>query len=351
MLNDKQTTLQDLLPKLKRLRDLVKADEKLTDTSINLLFDVRDVILHIMNSTKSLDHRSTRIIDHLKQRVDSLIDRARRQETRFTPGTQKNIRKQILKNMILYNLIIFSRSWDLKEVFTSIDSNIVFGDIEAIQKHSKTALDHIHIIDNLFSEKENILKDTLTTEELAENLSQNFYQELELAEKAGILKGIVQLEKPKLFGKEKYYDQLGNILLKVVQQSFGLEQQTKPIAVRAIITRLRADYPKVNAELSDVKKALVLLANNGLIILEEDEQGLQWLQLFPSESEASIILSLAKSKGYITLEEIVIETGWSQKKTSAELDKFVKAGCAVMDSSYADGTKYYFPGLTDQEES
>lgn len=348
MLNDKQTTLQDLIPKRKRIRDLAKADQKLNSASMNLLFDIREVMQHIINSANSMNYQHSRIIDQLKTRVDSLIDRARKQATRFTPGTSKAIRKQILQNMILYNLIIFSRSWDLKEICTSVDSNIIFGDTEVIKKQFKTALEHIHIIDNLFSEKENTLKKSLKTEELAENLSQNFYQELEIAEKAGILKGIVQLEKPKLFGKEKYYDKLGNLLLTIIQ-SFGAEQQAEPIAIRAIITRLRTDYPGVKAELKDIQKALTLLANNGLLLLQEDEQGLHWIKLFPSESESSIILSLAKSKGFVTLEEIVIKTGWSQKKTTTELDKFVKAGCAIIDSSYAEGTRYYFPGLTDQE--
>jgi hypothetical protein len=79
--------------------------------------------------------------------------------------------------------------------------------------------------------------------------------------------------------------------------------------------------------------------------LKEDYQGLTWIYLTPPESEANVILSLAKEKGFATLEEVMLHTNWPLEKASIELKKFVQAGNAIEDTSYSSGTKYYFPGL------
>jgi len=266
---------------------------------------------------------------------------------RFEPGTAENIRKMTANNCILFDFIIFSRVWDLKDELKKMDSLIVFKELDKLTELVKSIIESLQIIDELFSSKASIKTTVQSSEETASALLTRFHRELQLADKAGALKGILKLDKPKFVGKSKYYDQLGTIILKIAF-SFGIEHSDEPISLRAIATRLHDDYPRVKAEPKDVAKATQMLADSGFLFLNKDHNGLFWLTLKPSETEANVILALAEPKGYLTIEELMIETGWPIEKVTEELDKFVSAGIAVKDTDYATGTKYYFPGFAEK---
>ncbi|MBD3190084.1 MAG: hypothetical protein GF308_05550 [Candidatus Heimdallarchaeota archaeon] len=346
MIDDKIKALKNMIESPSDLNGLLKYERKLRDASIDRLSEIRALSLRIMKSGKKNEEITT-IFPKIKDRIDSLIEKARKQANGLTPGISEEAKKHIIQNAILYNLIIFSHCWDLKDNLSEIDSKVVFQETNSFRGLLKAALDTVHSIDDLFTGRENSISNVIPPEEVASNLSRKFKKELKLVEKSGALKGVITLDKPKLFGKSEYYDTLGNILLKIAL-SFGPESHTEEIAVRALVTRLKDEYPQVKAETSDVNKAIDKLAENGLIILKEDDKNLRWIQLHPTENESNAILALAKDKGFITLDEVMLQTKWSQEKATEEIEKFIKAGCAVVDSSYAEGPKYYFPGLLNE---
>lgn len=346
MIDDKIKALKKMIESPSDLQGLFKYERKLRDASTDRLSEIRNLTLKIMKSGKKIEDINT-VLPQIKDRVDGLLDKSKKQANGITPGISEEAKKHIIQNAILYNLIIFSHCWNLKDNLSEMDSKVVFQETSTIRGLLKTALQNIHSLDDLFTARENSIANVIPPEEVASNLSKKFKKELQVVEKSGALKGIVTLDKPKLFGKSEYYDKLGNILLKLAL-SFGPESHTEEIAVRALITRLEDEYPQVEAETSDVNKAIDKLAANGLIILKEDEQNLRWIQLHPTESESNAILTLAKDKGFVTLDEVMLQTKWSQEKATQEIEKFIKAGCAVVDSSYSEGTKYYFPGLIEK---
>ncbi|MGC9781001.1 MAG: hypothetical protein HZR80_17285 [Candidatus Heimdallarchaeota archaeon] len=349
MNDEKLYALQDLIDTPKDLHKLKIYESKLNQALTFLLFDSRKLIINTEESSKFLEG-AKRIIPQIKVRIDSLIDRARSQELRFRPGTSEKTQKIVTNNSLLFDFIIFSRCWDLKEDIKEIDSLVVFSEVEKLKDQAKKIIENIQTIDELFSSKEHIKTNIQSSEDIASQLLNRFNDELEFVERAGALKGILKLEKPKLVGKSKYYDQLGNIILKIAM-SFGDDSSDKPIAIRAIFSKLKDDFPRVRATLKDIIKAVELLDENGLLILTQDQEGLYWVQFKPSESEASIILRLANAKGFLTIEELMMNTNWPVEKATEELDKFVKAGCAIKDASYSTGIKYYFPGLSDDNNS
>ncbi|MFW9924228.1 MAG: hypothetical protein ACFFDW_13165 [Candidatus Thorarchaeota archaeon] len=341
----KINALQDLVDIPKDTFKLKLYERKLHDASLTLLFNCRKILLNSEKSSKSF-FDIFRMVSQLKMRIDRLIDRSRLLEVRIRPGTPDKTVKIILNNAILYDLISFSRSWDLNADIIYLDGQIIFQETEKINDIARKALNNIQVIDEIFSNKSSITTNIQSSEELAHNLLQTFNQELELAEQAGALKGIIKLEKPKLIGKSKYYEVLGNIVLKIIM-SFELANPADPIAVRAIYSRLTQEYPRVNAEMKDLLKVIDDLSMNGLIITKQDKDGLQWIQLQPSEPETNIILQLAKEKGYVSIEELILITNWSIDEGIQEMEKFVQAGLAVKDTDYSTGTKYYFPGLSE----
>jgi hypothetical protein len=57
------------------------------------------------------------------------------------------------------------------------------------------------------------------------------------------------------------------------------------------------------------------------------------------------VLALSSRKGWISLEELILKTRWTQERAQRVLESMRDAGIARVDASYAEGKKYYFPGL------
>ena len=345
MSDNKLIALQDLIDTPKSLYKLKIYERKLHDANITLLFDCRTII---MNSVKSSKHNAelSRITEQLKLRIDSLIDQSRMLILRIRPGTSDKEQKVIFDNAVIFDLIIFSRCWDLKSFLADLDSQILIETQETLKDEIKEILENIQVIDNLFTQKQNVATNAQSSEDVVRSLLEYFNKELDFADRAGALKGIIKLDKPKVIGKGKYYDQLGNLVLKIIL-SFELKNPSDPITLRDIYSRFTREYPNVSADLKDIQKVIENLNENGLLIIGEDRQGLLFVRLQPAEAEMNIILELAKEKGFITVEELVMITNLSLEEALEEMNRFVKAGIAIRDIDYAEGTKYYFPGLSD----
>ncbi|MHA1505489.1 MAG: hypothetical protein ACTSPT_09915 [Candidatus Heimdallarchaeota archaeon] len=343
---EKITAMQELIAVPSNYNKLVLYEEKLRDAILSLFFDCRNITIRSVDSSKFVDEVA-RIVPQIKTRVDSLIDRARMHDMRIRPGTPEKTSKLIMQNAVIYDFIMFSRTWDLKKDLGDFDSQIVFGEVAKLKTVVSGILENIQTISELFVSKEQAKNDVQSTENVTATLAVKFNEELAFAQKAGALKGIVKLDKPLLLGRDKFYTQLGNIILKIAM-TFGDDELTKPIALRAIYSRLNDEFPRVKASMKDVLKAVEELDTNGLVNANQDHEGMYWIQMYSSDSAENIILQMAQEKGFVTLEEVVMHTNWSIDKAKDELNKFVSAGSAIVDASYSTGTKSYFPGLADE---
>jgi DNA-binding IclR family transcriptional regulator len=59
-------------------------------------------------------------------------------------------------------------------------------------------------------------------------------------------------------------------------------------------------------------------------------------------------LDLASSKGWVTLEEIILKTGWSTEKVQTILEDLERIGVAVRDVKYEQGLRWYFPSFASK---
>lgn len=342
---EKITAFKELIDVPSNYNKLVIYEGKLSDAILSLIFDCRNIAMRSVDSGKSVEDVA-RIVPQIKTRVDSIIDRARMHSMKIRPGTPEKTSKLIMQNAVIYDFIMFSRAWDLKKALGDFDSQIVFGEVDKLKAVVSDILENIQTINGLFVSKEQAKNDVQSTENVTAALAVKFNEEIAFAQKAGALKGIVKLEKPLLLGRDKFYTQLGNIILKIAM-TFGDDEITKPIALRAIYSRLTDEFPRVKASMKDVLKAVEELDANGLINYNQDHEGMYWIQMYSSDSAENLILQMAQTKGFVTLEEVVMETNWSIEKAKEELQKFVRAGSAIVDASYSTGIKYYFPGLAD----
>ena len=101
----------------------------------------------------------------------------------------------------------------------------------------------------------------------------------------------------------------------------------------------------------DIKKAVEILTNRELIPGPRKlDSGLVLVCFFPIEisQDQNKVLVIASEKGWTTLEEVMIQTGWSRERAKIALRELEDSGISRADPSYSAGSRWYFPGLTTQ---
>ncbi len=152
--------------------------------------------------------------------------------------------------------------------------------------------------------------------------------------------------KPRLFGKDKYYDKLGLEALGILQKN--KEASGGIMSLAEIVLLVNKETPGVTISPDDINSAIKRLEKADLVnVFELKSSDVKLVEFVPVglSSDQNEVLELASSKGWTTLEEIMIEKGWSKERSERVLKAFKDGGIARLDSSYARGTRYYFPGL------
>ena len=98
----------------------------------------------------------------------------------------------------------------------------------------------------------------------------------------------------------------------------------------------------------DVVEAIEKLSNAKLIPKPKElKSGVVLVEFIPANlsDDQEEVLALSTRKGWISLEELLLKTRWTQERCERALESMRDAGIARVDASYAEGKKYYFPGL------
>jgi Fic family protein len=101
-------------------------------------------------------------------------------------------------------------------------------------------------------------------------------------------------------------------------------------------------------ENKDIEKAVKILEKNKLIPgTRQLKSGVKIISFFPIEltDDQNEVLSIASRSGSVTLEEIMLKTGWTKTRAQNVLQTLEEEGITRKDESYAHGEKYYFPGF------
>jgi hypothetical protein len=101
-------------------------------------------------------------------------------------------------------------------------------------------------------------------------------------------------------------------------------------------------------EIKDIENAVKILEKNKLIPgTFKLKSGVKIISFFPIEftDDQNEVLSIASRSGFVTLEEIMLKTGWTKVRAQNALQALEQEGVTRRDESYAHGERYYFPGL------
>jgi len=143
-----------------------------------------------------------------------------------------------------------------------------------------------------------------------------------------------------------FYDLLANEILELGQKL--TPENGGIMAISELITKINKMRPGKLVSIDDIYRALEKLINTKLIPpLKTLESGVKIIEFTPIEfsPDHDVVLNFASRKGYVTREELLMRTGWSEERIDRCLKFFEENGIARVDKSYAEGTKYWFPGL------
>ncbi|MFX1518829.1 MAG: EAP30/Vps36 family vacuolar-sorting protein [Promethearchaeota archaeon] len=152
--------------------------------------------------------------------------------------------------------------------------------------------------------------------------------------------------KPRFFGKDKYYDRLGLETLDILQTH--KETSGGLMRLAEIVLLVNKETPGVTVSPEDIDHAIKRLEKTDLVkVIELKSSNIKLVEFVPVSltNDQNEILELASAKGWTTLEEIMMAKEWSKERSERVLKAFKDSGIARLDSSYARGTRYYFPGL------
>jgi hypothetical protein len=144
----------------------------------------------------------------------------------------------------------------------------------------------------------------------------------------------------------------GRLALLLLHEAQALREKNGGVMTYAEIQLALEQGPlagKVKAD--DIKKAVEILTDRELIPGPRKlDSGLLLICFFPIEisQDQNRILVIAGEKGWTTLEDVMVQTGWSRERAEIALKELQDSGISRYDPSYSSGKKWYFPGLTKQ---
>ncbi|MHA1994325.1 MAG: hypothetical protein ACW97Z_07285 [Candidatus Hodarchaeales archaeon] len=157
-------------------------------------------------------------------------------------------------------------------------------------------------------------------------------------------------KKPKIFGKGKFVDNLADLVL---EQGKSLRASSGGyISMANLYTSLKNQIPDIKFSLKDLEKACKQLTKQSLIEGVSTQSGVKIVEFTPVSlgKDARNIFNLAIEKGFVTFEEVMIQTKWDQQRVKRVLDSLVGQKIARKVSSLDSGDQYYFPGLYGDED-
>jgi len=158
-------------------------------------------------------------------------------------------------------------------------------------------------------------------------------------------------QSPQGMTMDQYYDYIGLAILDVATEhsSKGL------MGLAELIVEVVRRLPEIESvTYNDVIEAVNRVANNGLIPgIRTLKGGVKVVELRPLElrRDQADVINLAASKGYVSVEEVIMQLKWSEDHARQVLSSLVETGMAVADIRFSTGGRYYFPGLRSRDNS
>ena len=147
-------------------------------------------------------------------------------------------------------------------------------------------------------------------------------------------------------GGGDFFERLG---VEILEKAKEIQEYTGGLmTLGEVVLLVNKDRPGKIIPSKDVVEAIEKLSNAKLIPKPKElKSGVVLVEFIPANlsDDQEEVLALSTRKGWISLEELLLKTRWTQERCERVLESMRDAGIARVDASYAEGKKYYFPGL------
>lgn len=221
------------------------------------------------------------------------------------------------------------------------------------RKEAELLVDKLEMmVTNIEKMKEDLKKiEKENKKEILEN--RDFYQKIsKIRENMGLPKELGVYEwrdkpsiKERFFGGD-FYNELSHELLDLIVENTS--RTGGILALSELVLLLNKSRPGKNLEHQDILKGIKILLKKKLIDnLLELENGMKIIEVKEIDwsEEQKLVLDLGSELGYMTIENLMIKTGWGLQKINSVLLDMEKNGLVLKDVSAVEGIKYWFPGL------
>ncbi|TFG09559.1 hypothetical protein EU538_04700 [Candidatus Thorarchaeota archaeon] len=171
-------------------------------------------------------------------------------------------------------------------------------------------------------------------------------------EASGILRILPEQTAASMQGmtSDEYYDYIGLAVLDVATENSSKGLMGLAELIVDVVRRL----PELKSvSYNDVIEAVNRVAEHGLIPgIRTLSGGVKVVELRPLElrQDQADVINLAASKGFVSIEEVIMKLKWSEDHARTVLSSLVEAGMAVADIRFSTGGRYYFPGLRSRTD-
>jgi len=257
---------------------------------------------------------------------------------------------QLLSAILCENIFDFS---------LKISDNLEFSKTDMdIQEDMLEIRDYVSRLNEVVQVQQKLANGADISTEAIKNLQKKYESRIqqleeELLRKEGRSLTVTALDaskKPKIFGKGKFIDSLADLVLeygKTIRASSG-----GYISLANLYSSLKSRVPDLNFSIKDLEKACNQLVKQSLIEGVSKRAGIKIVEFIPVRlgKDARSIFELAVTKGYVTLEEVMLQTKWDQQRVIRILESLVSQKIAQKVKSLDSGEQFYFPGLYGDTE-
>ncbi|NHJ83907.1 MAG: hypothetical protein FK734_00510 [Asgard group archaeon] len=227
----------------------------------------------------------------------------------------------------------------VKSAFQTKEAEIMIKDLEQMLLNVRELRDELKKFEKKW--KKDIEKNEESYSKLVE-----LRQELGLPDEMGVYEWKESATFWDRIGGGDFYERLS---VEILEKAKELQEYTGGImTLGEVVLLVNKGRPGKIISADDVIKAVEKLAKAKLIPeLRELKSGVIIVEFIPANlsDDQEEVLALSTRKGWISLEELILKTKWSQERSERALESMRETGIARVDASYAEGKKYYFPGL------
>ncbi len=227
----------------------------------------------------------------------------------------------------------------IKSAFKAKEAEIMIKDLEIM-------LENIRELQSRLKRFEKKWKKDITGNEDSYKKLVELRQELGLPDELGVYEWKESATFWDKIGGGDFFERLG---IEILEKAKEVQEYTGGLmTLGEVVILVNKGRPGKIIPVKDVVISIGKLSDAKVIPeVRELKGGVKLVEFIPANlsEDQEEVLTLSTRKGWISIEELIMKTGWNQERSERALEAMRDTGIARVDASYAEGKKYYFPGL------